>query len=146
MQEIKETQVQSLGWEDPLQKVMAIHSNIFAWRFPGRGGAWRGYSQQGHKESCTTEATEHAHVNQNNVVLAQKQIHRPKEQNLQPRNKPLNDPDNHNCVITHLEADILEYEVKWALGSITTNRAGAGDGIPAELFQTIKDDAVKVLH
>ena len=56
------------------------------------------------------------------------------------------DPDNHGGVITHLEPDILECEVKWALGSITMNRAIGGDGIPAELFQILKDDAVKVLH
>ena len=60
--------------------------------------------------------------------------------------KYLHDPDNHNGVITHLEPDILEYKVKWALGSITTNKASGGDGIPAELFQILKDDAVKVLH
>ena len=54
--------------------------------------------------------------------------------------------DNHNGVITHLEPDILEYEVKWALESITTNKASGGDGIPVELFQILKDDAVKVLH
>ena len=60
--------------------------------------------------------------------------------------KNLNDPDNHNGMITHLEPDILEYKVKWALGSITMNKASGGDGIPAELFQILKDDAVKVLH
>ena len=60
--------------------------------------------------------------------------------------KDLNDPDNHAGVITHLEPDILECEVKWALGSITTNKVSGGDGIPAELFQILKDDAVKVLH
>ena len=60
----------------------------------------------------------------------------------------LQDPDNHNGVITHthLEPDILECEVKWALGSITTNKASGSDGIPVGLFQTLKDDAVKVLH
>jgi len=58
----------------------------------------------------------------------------------------LNDPDNHDGVITHLEPDILECEVRWALGSITTNTASGGDGIPVELFQILKDDAVKVLH
>ena len=58
----------------------------------------------------------------------------------------LNDPDNHDGVITHLEPDILDCEVKWALGSITTNKASGGDGIPAELFQILKDDAVKVLY
>ena len=61
-------------------------------------------------------------------------------------NKDLHDPDNHNGVITHLEPDILECEVKWALGSIITNKASGGDGIPVELFQILKDDAVKVLH
>ena len=60
--------------------------------------------------------------------------------------KILHDPDNHDGVITHLEPDILECEVKWALGSITTNKASEGDGIPVELFQILKDDAVKVLH
>ena len=60
--------------------------------------------------------------------------------------KYLHDPDNHNGVITHLEPHILECEVKWALGSITTNKASGGDGIPADLFQIPKDDAVKVLH
>ena len=60
--------------------------------------------------------------------------------------KDLHDPDNHDSVITHLETDILEFRIKWALGSITTNKASGGDGIPAELFQILKDDAVKVLH
>ena len=60
--------------------------------------------------------------------------------------KGLNDPDNHDNVVTHLEPDILEWEVKWALGSITTNKASRGDETPAELFQILKDDAVKVLH
>ena len=62
--------------------------------------------------------------------------------------KDLHDPDNHDAVITytHLEPDILECEVKWALGSITRNKTSGGDGIPVELFQILKDDAVKVLH
>ena len=60
--------------------------------------------------------------------------------------KYLHDPDNHDGVITHLEPDILECEVKWASGSITTNKASGGDGIPVELFQILKDDAVKVLN
>ena len=59
--------------------------------------------------------------------------------------KDLHDPDNHDGVITHLEPDILECEVKWALGSITMNKANGGDGIPVELFQILKDDAVQVL-
>ena len=60
--------------------------------------------------------------------------------------RDLNDPDNHDGVITHLESDILECKVKWALGSTTLNKASGGDGIPAELFQILKDDAGKVLH
>ena len=60
--------------------------------------------------------------------------------------KDLHEPDNHDGVITHLESDILECEVKWALGSITTNKASEGDGLPVELFQMLQDDAVKVQH
>ena len=60
--------------------------------------------------------------------------------------KDLCDPDNHDGVISHLEPDTLECEVKWALGSITMNRASGGDGIPVELFQILKDDSVKVLY
>ena len=60
--------------------------------------------------------------------------------------KDLQDPDSHDGVITHLEPDILKCEVKWASGSITTNKASGGHGIPVELFQILKDDAVKVLH
>ena len=60
--------------------------------------------------------------------------------------KDLYDPDNHDGVITHLEPDILECKVKWALGSITTKKASGGDRIPAELFHILKDDAVQVLH
>ena len=60
--------------------------------------------------------------------------------------KDPHDPDNHDCVITHLEPDILECEVKWALGTITMNKVSGGDGIPTELFQILKDDAVKVMH
>ena len=60
--------------------------------------------------------------------------------------KDLHDPDNHNGVITHLELVIMEYEVKWGLGSITTNKASGGDGISVELFQILNDDVVKVLH
>ena len=68
------------------------------------------------------------------------------EYNEELYKKDFHDPDNHDGVITHLESDILECEVKWALGSITTNKATGGDGIPVELFQILKDDAVKVLH
>ena len=68
------------------------------------------------------------------------------EYTKQPYKKDLQDPDNQDGVITHLEPDILECEVKWALGSITTNKASAGDGIPVELYQILKDDAMTVLH
>ena len=64
----------------------------------------------------------------------------------EPHKKDLNDLDNHDCVVTHLEPDNLEPKVKWASGSITTNKASGGVGIPAELFQILKYDAVKVLH
>ena len=64
----------------------------------------------------------------------------------EPYKKELHDQGNHDGVITHLEPEILEHEVKWALGSITLNKASAGDGIPVELFQILKGDAVKVLH
>ena len=60
--------------------------------------------------------------------------------------KGLNDPDNHDGVVTHLEPDIVDCEIKWTLGSITRNKASGGDGIPGELFQILKDGAVKVLH
>ena len=65
---------------------------------------------------------------------------------LKEYKKDLNVPDNHDGMISHLESDILECKVKWALGSITTNKASGGDGIPFELFQVLKDNAVKVLH
>ena len=71
-------------------------------------------------------------------------INRRQENTKELYRKDLNDPDNHDGVITHLVPDILECEVKWALGSIITNKASEGDGIPAELFQILKDDAVKV--
>ena len=64
----------------------------------------------------------------------------------EPHKKDLHDPDNHNDVNTYLEPDILECEVKWALGSITMNKASRGDAVPGELFQVLKDDAVKMLH
>ena len=99
-------QVQSLVWEDPLEKEMATHSSILACETP-----W------------TKEPGE-----------------------LPGVKKEFHDPDNHDGVITHLEPDILECEVKWALESITMNKASGGDGIPVELFQILKDDAVKLQH
>ena len=71
---------------------------------------------------------------------------RPEGREPLPDKKDFHDPDNHNGVITHLEPDILKCEVKWALGSIATNKASGGDGTPVELFQILKDGAVQVLH
>ena len=68
------------------------------------------------------------------------------QENTELYEKDLHDPDNHDGVITHLEPDILECEVRWALGSTTMNKASEGDGIPVELFQILKDNAMKVLH
>ena len=73
-------------------------------------------------------------------------IKRWQEYTEEPYKKDLHDPDNHDGVITHLEPDILECEFKWDIRSITTNKASGGDGIPVELFQILKDDAVKMLH
>ena len=79
--------------------------------------------------------------------LTEQKISRRGSENTQNyTKKDLHDPDNHDGVITHLEPDILECKVKWALGNITTNKASGGDGIPVQLFQIVKDDAVKVLH
>ena len=81
-----------------------------------------------------------------NLIEAEDIKKRWKEYTEELYKKDLYDPDNHEGVISHLEPDILECEVKWALGSITTNKASGSDGIPVELFQILKDDAVKVLH
>ena len=83
--------------------------------------------------------------NSNNLTEVE-EIKRWQEYMKELYTKGLTDPDNHNGVITHLELDILECEAKWALGSITMNKASGGDGIPVELFQMLKYDAVKVLH
>ena len=82
----------------------------------------------------------------NGMDLTAEGIKRLQEYTEELYKKDLHDPDNHDGVITHLEPDILEYEVKWALRSITTNKASGGDEIPGELFQILKDDAVKMLH
>ena len=82
--------------------------------------------------------------NNNNMDLTEAEEIKKRWQELYK--KGLNDPDNHDGVVTHLELDILDYEVKWALGSIAMNKASGGDGIPVELFKILKDDAVKVLH
>ena len=104
------------------------------------------------KKNSDTKGTSHAKMdtikdrNGMDVTEAEDIKNRWQEYTEELYKKDLHDPDNHNGVITHLEPDILECEVKWALGSITTNKASGGDGIPVELFQMLKDDAVKVLH
>jgi len=86
--------------------------------------------------------------NRNSMDLKEAEVLRRGGKNTQKTNtkKGLNDPDNHDGVITHVEPDILEWEVKWALGSITMNKASGGDRIPVELFHILKDDAGKLLH
>ena len=103
------------------------------------------------KKIRDTKGTVHAKMDtikdRNSIDLTEAEdIKRWQEYTEELYKKDLNDPDNHDGVITHLEPDILECEVKWALGSITMNKASGGDEIPAELFQILKDDAVKVLH
>ena len=82
----------------------------------------------------------------NGMDLAEEDIEKKWQEYIDLYKKDLHDPDNHDGVITHLQPDILECEIKWALGSITMYKDSGGDGIPVELFQILKDDAVKVLH
>ena len=104
------------------------------------------------KKSRDTKGTFHAKMgtikdkNRMNLTEAEDIKKRWQEYREKLHKKDLQNPDNHNGVITHLELDILECEVKWALESITVNKASGGDGIQVELFQILKDDAVKVLH
>ena len=104
------------------------------------------------KEIRDTKGTSHARKglikDRNGVDLAEVEHIKKRQQEYteEPYKKDLNDPDNHDGVITNLERDILECKVKWALGSITMNKPSGADGVPAELFQILKDDAVEVLH
>ena len=104
------------------------------------------------KKIRDTKGTFHAKMgtikdrNDKDLTEAEEITKRRQEDREELYKKDLHGPDNHNGVITHLEPDILECEVKWALGSITMNKVSGGDGIPPELFQIIKDDAVKVLY
>ena len=103
------------------------------------------------KKIRDTKGTFHAKMStikdRNGMDLTEAEDIKKRQQEYTELNKKdLYDPDNHDGVITHLEPDILHYEVKWALGSITMNKASGGDGIPVELFQILKDDAMKVLH
>ena len=109
---MRETWVWSLGWEDPLEKEMATHSNILPWRIPWTeepGGLQSTGSQRVRHDWATSLSFFH-----------------------------FNDFENCDSVITHLEPDILECEVKWALGSMTRNKVSGGVGIPVELFQILK--------
>ena len=103
------------------------------------------------KEVRDTKGTFHAKMgavkDRNSMDLTEAEdIKKKWQENIEELHKKDLDPDNHDGVITHLEPDILEYKVNWVLGSITTNKASGGDGIPVELFQTLKDDASKMLH
>ena len=102
------------------------------------------------KKIRDTKGTFHAKMcsikDRNGMDLTEDIKERWQEYTEEPYKKDLHDSDNHNGMITHLEPDILEWEVKWALGSITLNKPSGGDGTSSELFQILKDDAVKVLH
>jgi len=119
---------------------IATHSSVLAWRIPGMGKPGGLPSLASHRvrhnwsDLAAVAATEAEDIQK-----------RWQEYTEEIYKKDQHNPDNHNGVITHLEPDILEC-VKWALGSITINKASGGDGIPVELFQILKDDAVKVLH
>ena len=132
---MRETRVRSLGREDPLEKEMGIHSSILAWRIPWTQKPSRLQStgsQRIEQDWVTSPSPSPSYIDIYNLYN-----HQDNQENHQ---------DTHDDVITHLEPDILECEVNWALESITTNKASGGDGIPVELFQILKDDAVKVLH
>ena len=110
-----------------------------------------GKSRDLFKKIRDTKGTFHAKMgsvkDRNGMDLTEAEdINRWQEYTEELYKKELHDSNNHNGVITHLEPDILECEVKWALESITTNKAREGDGVPVELFRILKDDAVKVLH
>ena len=96
------------------------------------------------KKFRDTKGTFHAKMGTVKGLTEAEEINKRWQEYTEGLTKNLYDADNHDCVITHLEPDILECEVKWALGSITVNKDSGGDGIPAELFQILKDDAVKV--
>ena len=110
-----------------------------------------GETRDGFKKIRDTKGTFHANMgtikDRNGMDLKEaKDIKKRWQEYIELYKKDLHDPDNHNGVITHLEPGIVECEVKWALGIIITNKASRGDGIPVELFQILKDNAVKVLH
>ena len=102
------------------------------------------------KKIRDTEGTFHVKIStikdRNCMDLTEAEDFKKRQEYTEIYRKDLHDPDNHDGMITRLEPDMLEYEVKWALESITRNKASGGDGIPVELFEILKDDAVKVLH
>ena len=164
---IRETWVQSLGRGDPLEKGNGNPLQYSGLENPMEGGAWQA-TVHGVTKSRTrlsyftfrdlfkkirdTKGTFHAKMgsikDRNGMDLTEAEDIRKRWQEYTEElyKKELHDQDNNDGVITDLKPDILECEVKWALESITTNKASGGDGIPVELFQILKDDAVKVLH
>ena len=117
-----------------------------------RGKQQNGKDWRSLKKIRDTKGTFHARIgskkDRNGMDLTEAEYikKRWQEYKEEPYKKDLNDPDNHDGMITHLEPDILECEIKWALGSITMNKASGGDGIPVELFQILKDNVVTLLH
>ena len=137
---------------------MATNSNILAWRIswteePGRllSTGWQRVTHEWndltcmHAVICAQRMGTIKDRNGMDLTEAEDIKKRWQEYTEEPYKKDIHDPDNHNGVITHLEPDMLEYKVQCVLGSITTNKASEGDGIPAEIFQVLKDDSVKVL-
>ena len=114
-----------------------------------RGKQWNGKDQRSLQENQRCQGNISCKDGLNNgrdLTEAEDIKKRQQEYTEELYKKDLHDQDNHNRVITHLEPDILECEVKWGLESITTNKASGGDGIPVELFQLLKDEALKMLH
>ena len=117
-----------------------------------RGKQWNGRTRDLFKKIRDTKGTFHAKMgsikDRNDIGLIEAEDIKKgwQEYTEKLHKKDIHNPDNHDGVITHLESNILECEVKWTLESITMNKASGGDGIPVELFQILKDDAVKVLH
>ena len=134
-------------------KDLAPHSSILAWRIPCTvepGGLQSiGSHRVGHHWSnlaCMQSKMGSKKDRNGRDLIEAEDIKKRWQEHTELYKTDLHDPDNHDGVIIHLEPDIMECEVKWALGSITVNKASGGDGIPVELFQILKDDAVKVLH
>ena len=149
---IQETRVQSLGWEDLLEKEMATHSSILAWKIPQteKPGSLQSMGSQRVGHDWATSLSVYLCISGSSfihIISADSDEFLLWQEYTEELYKyDLHDQDNHDGVITHLEPDILECEVKRALGSITMNKASGSDGFPVELFQILKDDAVKVLH